>query len=199
MKLIIRIILFSLFLILLSACGANKVSIYRTDVFKYLDSTERSKRITNFSFGREKKEWLTLVDYTKTNHGELYYYKKIDDKNYHPNYSIASISAYSDEVKDQFKERATIDNYLSYKINNYNKWRNKKIKYELLDINHKDYGKGYIIKFNIKRKYVYSTSEVIFFYKGYGYTIKYTNLSEYYKDYLKSVEKMINSFKIIEK
>ena len=182
----------------MSSCGANKKVSKFKSVFKELDSVQQSQRMINFSFGEVKKEWLTLVDYTKHNHGELYFYKQINDSNFHPNYSIAVIEAFNNEVKDKFKNRATIKNYLFFRIKFYKKWYGKNFKYDLIKTHHKKYGNGYILTFKNLQKYQYINAEYLFYHKGFGYTIKYTVLEEYYNKYLPDVEKMIKSFTIKE-
>lgn len=188
----------SFLFILLVSCGTNKVIGKKKNVFKQLDSIQKSQRIINFSFGKEKDNWLTYADDIKDKTGSLSYYKKINDTNYHQNFRDVTLNVSSDEVENKYKDRATIDNYLHFKTQYYKKWFYKDFKYDVLNFNHKTYGKGYVLRYSTKSIYLNDVAEFLFYYKGFGYTIKYNVINEYFDKYLPDVQEMVVSFIIEE-
>ncbi|MFY7670349.1 hypothetical protein ACOSP6_04620 [Tenacibaculum sp. MEBiC06402] len=163
---------------------------FENNPFKVLDSVEQINRATNFTIN-------PVEDWELRGETGSKYYKpsSLDEQD-----QILSLTIYKNIVKEDFKRQASIEDYLDYHIQMKKRWYPKEFKYKLLKANHKLYGEVYVVNF-IHRYNLNSQVENSLFlivHKNNGYTLEYKAKSEEFYKRLSEVEKMVNSFRVLD-
>lgn len=75
-----------------------------------------------------------------------------------------------------------------------------KVKFNPQTLQHKEYGKYYLIKYGTSwpKKMLFTNVDVLFNYKGRNFILSYISENNYYDEFIKDVEQMMRSFKIKE-
>lgn len=201
MKKLQNIVCVSIALLLLISCASTqkdskqKASKYNSK-FIELDSLQRSQKPINFNLGKSIANWYPYRNYDSLKKGAMLYSKQPKNNASDSTFLNFRLFINQDEVFDEFKVDATIDDYLSFKMNYYQKRRYKNFKYELTDFEHLKYGKGYIIMFKENRMNVKLYAEFLIFSKGKGYSLKYIAPPADFDTYLPEVTEIVMGFEI---
>ena len=164
--------------------------------FEELDSLQSANQKLNYTI-HKPKDWKK----GKTSNADWYFLedKYIDSLNYYSRKVDVYIGL--DKLRKKCVTQSfSIDDYLHYFVNYKSKWFPKdKFKYLLLKGKHKVYGDMYIVKYSekINSEISYTRSFFLSFKENEGYVIQYAANPKYYNNYLPVVEKMVNSFKIL--
>ena len=192
-----KVLIFSLLAAILSCSSVKRVEkSCRENPFEELDSLQKSNQKLNYKI-YNPKDWKN----GKTSYGDWYSLQEefTDSLNY---YNKANVYIGLHKIANECNSTAyTIDDYLSYFIDYKSKWFPKgKFKYLLLKGKHKIYGSIYIVKYTekINANKSYTRSFFLFFHDNKGYNIQYVTDPKYYDTYLPEVQKMVNSFRILE-
>lgn len=75
-----------------------------------------------------------------------------------------------------------------------------KVEFNPQTLQHKEYGKYYLIKYGTSwsKKMLFTNVNVLFNYKGRNFILSYISENNYYDEFIKDVEQMMRSFKIKE-
>ena len=164
--------------------------------FEELDSLQRANQKLNYTI-LKPKDWKK----GKTSNGDSYFLedKYINSLNYYSRKADVYIGL--NKIRKECSQSFSIDDYLHYFVDYRSKWFPKdKFKYLLLKGKHKIYGDMYIVKYSekINTKVSYTRSFFLFFKDNNGYNIQYVAKPKYYDNYLPEVEKMVNSFRMLD-
>lgn len=185
--------------LLIFSCSSSKTSLKKCNDsrFEQLDSLARANQVLNYKINIPKN-WKK----SKTSNGDWYFLEDefIDSLGYYTRKANIYISL--NKIKEEcYNQEYSNKDFLNYFLDYRSKWfNNKDFKYQLLKSNHKRYGEIYILKYDEKVSVnkTYVRSFFLFFHQNKGYAIQYVAEPKYYDMYLPELEKMINSFKIIE-
>lgn len=193
-----KVLIFSLLAAILSCSSVKRVKkSCRENPFEELDSLQQSNQKLNYTIDKSK-DWKK----GKTSNGDWYFLegKYIDSLNYCSRKVVVYIGLH--KIRKEFATKSFfIDDYLHYFVNYRSKWFPKdKFKYLLLKGKHKIYGTIYIVKYTekINTKISYTRSFFLFFKGNKGYNIQYVAKPKLYDTYLPEVEKMVNSFRMLD-
>ena len=193
-----KVLIFSLLAAILSCSSVKRVEkSCRENPFEELDSLQRANQKLNYTIDKPK-DWKR----GKTSNGDWYFLegKYIDSLNYYSRKVDVYIGLHKIR-KECTTKSFSIDDYLHYFVNYRSKWFPKdKFKYLLLKGKHKIYGTIYIVKYTekINTKISYTRSFFLFFKDNKGYNIQYVTKPKLYDTYLPEVEKMVNSFRMLD-
>lgn len=193
-----KVLIFSLLAAILSCSSVKRVEkSCRENPFEKLDSLQKSNQKLNYKIYKPK-DWKN----GKTSYGDWYSLQGefIDSLNFYSRKADVYIGLHK-IAKECNSTAYTIDDYLSFFIDYKSKWFPKdKFKYLLLKGKHKIYGSIYIVKYTekINTNKSYTRSFFLFFEANIGYNIQYVTDPKYYDTYLPEVQKMVNSFRILE-
>ena len=181
------------------SCSSTKrmVKTCKVNPFEELDSLQRANQKLNYSISKPRG-WIK----GKTSGGDSYTLqgKFIDSLGYFS--TKASVYIGKNLIRETcINQKFIITDYLHYFISYKSKWFPKdKFKYSLLKGKHKIYEDIYIVNYTekISSSRSYKRSFFLFFKNNVGYTIQYVAEPKNYETYLPEVEKMINSFRILD-
>lgn len=191
---LIVVILFALF-----SCSSVKriEKSCEKNPFQELDSTQRANQNLRYTI-QTPKSWKN----GKTSDGDSYALdgKFIDSLGYFSR--PASVYVSRNAIRETCNDKVfSIEDYLHYYVDFKNRWySDTTFKYLLLKGKHKFYKAIYIINYSNKtadsRLFKYTT--FLFFKENIGYSLTYVSEPKHYETHLPEVEKMINSFRILE-
>ena len=175
MKRIIAILI----LIVASSCSTTKK-------FRELNAKSLEKEFKNHSLVIPET-WYSYIE----SHGLLFHSPKKLKRQGEIYYSNR-ITVFNEQTSKNIE--TVLQDYLAEKKNKNADFNNK-----LIELNHKIYGKYYVVKYLSTWNGInYTQSDFIFKYKNQQFRIDYSSFSKYYDEYIKDVAQMINSFKIRE-
>lgn len=193
-----KILIVGLLLAIYSCSSTKRVEKRCKDnPFEELDSLQRANQKLNYIIDKPK-DWKK----GKTSNGDWYFLKDkyIDSLNYYTRKADVYIGL--DKLRKECTTQSfSIDDYLHYFVDYRSNWFAKdKFKYLLLKGKHIIYGDMYIVKYTekVNTRISYTRSFFLFFKENKGYAIQYVTNSKYYDTYLPEVEKMVNSFRILD-
>lgn len=176
------------FLVTLSSCSSLRtVKSCKKIPFREIDSLEGVSLIRNFTISKPR----SFVEVKKST-GPLHYQLLDSNEN-----SVASIDVDFIKARKVCENQINLDSYLQHVLERITTFEHSKFQYSLLKSKHKKYGDLYLISYKSKRKKIYENVIFLFFHNNYGYSIKYSSVSEKFKRYLSEVEQSIQSFTII--
>ncbi|AUC13726.1 hypothetical protein BTO06_00550 [Tenacibaculum sp. SZ-18] len=111
-----------------------------------------------------------------------------------------SLSIYRSDLKKEVKNSVNLKDYFNFYILKKEKWNRKKFNYKLVKAKHKLYDEIYVINYikRFKLNEQIEKSDNLIVYNNVGYTISYVAEREAYYQRFPEVEKMINSFRILD-
>ena len=175
MKRIIAILI----LIVASSCSTTKK-------FRELNAKSLEKEFKNHSLVIPET-WYSYIE----SHGLLFHSPKKLQRQGEIYYSNR-ITVFNEQTTKNIE--AVLQDYLTEK-----KKKNTGFNHKSIELNHKIYGKYYVVKYLSTWNGInYTHSDFIFKYKNQQFRIDYSSFSKYYYEYIKDVFEMINSFKIKE-